>query len=457
MKPLFLVLFVLALSFSASAQQQTIEGTWLGGLDVNGMTLHLAFHVASSPTGFTATLDSLDQGAKGIPISSATQQGSDVAFDLPKLAASFKGKLGADFATITGTWSQGGGSLPLVLKRVAADAVLEQRRPQNPAKPYPYREEDVAYDNKSAAGVTLAGTLTLPSGKGPFPAAILIAGSGPHNRDEELLGHKPFLVLADFLTRHGIAVLRADKRGIGKSTGLYSGATSADFATDVEAALAYLKLRPEIDPHHIGLIGHSEGGIIAPMVAARNPGVAYVVLLAGSGVSGYDLMPEQIRLGNIAAGATPAQADQAADFQRELLTLIRTEKDPAALQKQLHDKLIFAMKEEQIAPTIAFSLGPWFRYFLSYDPATDLRKLTCPVLALNGSLDTQVSPTQNLPKIHAALQQAGNKHFETLELPNLNHLFQTAKTGSVSEYAQIEETISPTALNKIAAWITANN
>jgi pimeloyl-ACP methyl ester carboxylesterase len=247
-----------------------------------------------------------------------------------------------------------------------------------------------------------------------------------------------------------------DKRGVGKSTGNFSTATGADFANDVEAALAYLKSRSDIDPHRIGLIGHSEGALSALMVASRNADVAFIVMLAGPGVPGLELMPEQVRLLDIAAGMAPEKATHAAAFERELLVMVEREKDLPSLRKSLHEKLAGVIPEEQIEPTIAGSVSPWFRFFISYDPAPALRKVKCPVLALNGSLDRQVSPAQNLPAIRAALQQGGNKHVEVLEMPGLNHLFQTATTGSPEEYQVIEETMSPAVLEKITHWIQNN-
>ena len=311
----------------------------------------------------------------------------------------------------------------------------------------------MTYANK-AAGNTLAATLAVPPGKGPFPAVLLISGSGPNDRDESMLGHKPFLVLSDYLTRRGIAVLRADKRGIGKSTGNLAVATTADFATDAEAGVAYLKTRSEVDPHKIGLVGHSEGGVIAPMVAARNSDVAFIVMMAGDGVPGDQIIVEQVRLLDEVAGASKEKAAEAAVQERELLTLVEAEKNEAALDKKLREQLAAdGVPEAQIGVSIQSLTSPWYRYFLTYDPATALRKVACPVLVLNGSKDLQVPPAQNLPAIRKALEDGGNKHFEIDEMPGLNHLFQTAKTGSPTEYAQIEETISPAVLDKIAGWI----
>ena len=263
---------------AANAQKATPSGDWQGTLSAGGQDLHLILHIAQAADGaFKATLDSVDQGANGIPISSMSLKDDKMVFAVDAVHGSYEGKISADGSMIEGTWSQGQ-ALPLTFKKIADSAkqLAKPVRPQDPVKPYPYHEEDVVYDNKSA-GNKLAATLTLPQGKGPFPAVVLITGSGPQDRDESLLGHRPFLVLADYLTRKGIVVLRADDRGIGKSTGTFATATTTDFATDAEAGIAYLKTRPEVNAHKIGLIGHSEGGIIAPMVAARNHDVAFIV------------------------------------------------------------------------------------------------------------------------------------------------------------------------------------
>lgn len=434
------------------AKPSDIDGAWLGTLDISGgIKLRVVFHIVNTEDGLMATLDSPDQGVKGLPTTKVARDGPALKIDIQKISGTFEGQIAPDLNSIVGTFTQGA-TMPLVLHRLKEESELELRRPQNPTKPYPYRDEDVAYDNK-AQNVTLAATLTIPSGKGPFPAVVLITGSGPQDRDESLLGHKPFLVLSDYLTRHGIAVLRADDRGTGKSTGDFATATTADFATDTEAGVAYLKTQPEIDAHKIGLIGHSEGGIIAPMIAARNPDVAFIVMMAGSGVPGDQILVAQVQAIAESSGKTHEEAVKAAARQREILALIKVEKDPDKLEKELREKLATDGLEAQLGVEIKALTSPWFRYFMSYDPAIALRKVTCPVLAINGEKDMQVPPRQNLPPIRKALEQAGNKHFEVDELPGLNHLFQTAKTGSPNEYAQIEETMSPLALDKMAAWI----
>jgi len=309
----------------------------------------------------------------------------------------------------------------------------------------------VAYDNPQAPGVRLAGTLTKPKGAGPFPAVLLITGSGAQNRDEELMGHKPFLVLADYLTRRGIAVLRVDDRGTAESTGNFKTATTQDFATDTMAGVRYLLGRPEIDKKRIGLIGHSEGGVIAPMVAVKMPEVAFIVMLAGSGVSGAQVIEDQVYQGNLLAGISPEAAAQNREFEHKILNIVMSDADP--------EKKILALAEgnpalqDNLKRQIPAMRSPWYLYFLAYDPRPTLEKVKCPVLALNGSKDSQVSPELNLPAIEAALKKGGNRDATVQLVPGVNHLFQNAKTGAVSEYREIEETMSPKVLETIAAWI----
>src|SRR5579863_8414522 len=274
------------------AKPSDIDGAWMGSLDTGAVKLRVVFHIVNTEDGLVATMDSPDQGMKGMPTTSVSRTGASLKIEAKSIGGAFEGTIAADQSAIDGKWSQGGGTLPLVLKRVKDQAELELKRPQVPTRPYPYREDDVTYDNK-VQNVTLAATFTIPQGTGPFPAVVLITGSGPQDRDESLLGHKPFLILSDYLTRHGVAVLRADDRGIGKSTGVFSKATTADFATDTEAGIAYLKTRSEVNQRKIGLIGHSEGGVIAPMVAARNKDVAFIVMMAGTGVPGDQVLVAQ--------------------------------------------------------------------------------------------------------------------------------------------------------------------
>jgi uncharacterized protein len=434
------------------AKASGIDGDWFGTIDTGVGRLRVVLHILNTEDGLNATMDSLDQNAKGIPVTSITRSGTSLKFEIKTIGGSYDGAINPDRSAFTGTWSQLGKSFPLTLKRVKDASELELRRPQTPVKPYPYREEEVSYKN-SVANIELAATITIPEGKGPFPAVLLMAGSGPHDRDETIMGHKPFLVLADYLTRKGIVVLRADKRGVGKSGGDYSQAVMTDFASDADAGVAYLKTRAEVDPQKIGLLGHSEGAVEAPMSAAHNPDVAFVVMMAGQGVSGDKLLPEQMRRIEEASGKSKDEIEKDVALQSEILAIVERDKDDAALDKDLREKLAGKVPEAQMGMQVKAVSSPWFRSLLQYDPAPVLSKLTCPVLVLNGEKDVQVPPQQNLPPIRKALESGGNKNFEIDELPGLNHLFQTAKTGGIAEYSEIEETMSPIALEKVASWI----
>jgi fermentation-respiration switch protein FrsA (DUF1100 family) len=434
------------------AKPSDIDGDWLGTLDSGMGRLRLVLHITNTEDGLTATMDSLDQGANGLPVNSITRTGAELKFEMKSIGGNYDGTIGTDLSTISGTWTQMGKTFPLVLKPVKNKSELERKRPQVPVKPYPYREEEVSYSNP-AAKIQLAATLTIPPGKGPFPAVLLMAGSGPHDRDESIAGHKPFLVLADYLTRKGIVVLRADKRGVGKTGGDYSKAVMQDFASDGEAGVAYLKTRAEVDRKKIGLVGHSEGGIEAPMVAVKDPDVAFIVLMAGTGVRGDELLAEQVQLLEKAGGKSQAEVAKDVATQREILALVEKDKDDAALEKDLRAAMAGKETDAQIALQLKLVSSPWFRGLLEYDPVPTLSEVKCPVLAINGEKDLQVPPDTNLPLIRKALAAGGNKKSEVDELPGLNHLFQTAKTGGIGEYSEIEETMSPVAMEKVASWI----
>jgi fermentation-respiration switch protein FrsA (DUF1100 family) len=432
------------------------EGVWQAALEGNGMRLRLQLHVThDDQKQLVAALDSPDQGVSGLPAIKVSQKDAAFHFEIPVVNGVYDGTLNAAKSAITGTWAQSGAEQKLVFQR--SDQLLDLLRPQNPVKPYPYKEEDLTFPNVKAK-ISLAGTLTLPSGPGPFPAAILISGSGPQDRDESLVGHRPFLVLADHLTRKGIAVLRFDKRGIGKSTGDFASATMEDFTGDVEAALAYLKTRKEIDPKKIGLIGHSEGGLIAPLVAANSPAVAWIVLLAGPGLKGEDVLLLQSELILRAAGVNDGEVARTLAFNKQTYVIVRQEKDPAALEAKLDDLVQntsagAALPPAAVQAQVRLLVSPWFRFFLDYDPVPTLQKTLCPLLALNGEKDLQIPPKENLAKIQKALQDAGNHDFQTTELPGLNHLFQHAPTGSPTEYGGILETMAPEALNAVSDWV----
>jgi len=445
--------------------EKSVEGNWQGALKVGPMELRLAFKITKKKDGsLSATMDSIDQGAKDIPVDEVTWKNPDLKMDLKKLGGIFEGKANKELSEIEGKWKQSGLNLPLTIKRV--DKVTEVKRPQEPKKPYPYLEEEVTYDNPRA-GVKLAGTLTRPKGEGPFPAVLLITGSGPNTRDEVVFNHKVFLVLADYLTRRGIVVLRSDKRGIGKSTGKYAEATSADFADDALAGVEYLKTRKEVDPRKIGLVGHSEGGAVAPMVASRSKDVAFIVLMAGPGVSGEEILYRQGQDVLKAMGrADKEELARQRSIQEKMFSLLKQEQDRKVLEKKLkevveqeiarlsaEDKKTAETQKTALEAQVKNLQTPWMRYFLTFDPQATLGLVQCPVLAINGAKDVQVAADVNLPAIQKALRAGGNRDVTVKELPNLNHLFQTSKTGSVLEYGQIEETISPTALALMGDWI----
>lgn len=345
-------------------------------------------------------------------------------------------------------------------------AATDLRRSQEPKQPYPYRSEDVIFSGP-LPGTKLAGTLTLPAGPGPFPAALLVNGSGLQDRDGSVLGHKPFQVLAHHLTRRGIAVLRVDDRGIGGSPGP-SAVDTAESARDARAAIEYLQRRPEIDSTRIGVVGHSEGGIIAAMLAASSPDLAYIVLMAGPGVSGEELLLQQGALVSKAGGASEETIALQRDVQKQMFAILRQNKDDPTTRRELLAVWADARKRMSAAELEAMGepdavirrqiravMSQWFRFFLAYDPREALEQVRCPVLAIDGELDLQVPAKQNLPAIASALSTARNEDFTIRELPGLNHMLQRATTGAPSEYALIEETLSPVALQVIGDWVVA--
>lgn len=458
MKNILLTIITIFFAFEGSAQEVT--GQWNGVLKVPGIELPIVFHVSKDANGnFSSTMDSPDQGANGIPVTKTIFKDGAITFELTPMHVIYNGKLEGE--EIFGTFSQGGQEFSLNLSRKEV-AKTKLNRPQEPKAPFEYEVEEVKFSN-SKDNVTLAGTLTLPKGKGKFPVVVLISGSGPQNRDEEVMGHKPFLVIADYLTRNGIAVLRYDDRGIGESTGDFHKGTSADFANDVEAAVAYLKTRKDIQKSHIGLIGHSEGGMIAPMVAARNKDVGFIVLLAGTGVKGSEILLSQQRTIFKASGVSDDEIEQRISTTSDLFDII-SKSQSNHLDRELNDyieKLVAleggekqdASTREYIEMQLQEISTPWMTYFIKHDPAPVLAKVKVPVLALNGGKDIQVQADLNLPAIKKALMAGENKKVTIKEYPNLNHLFQEATTGFPDEYFKIEQTFSPEVLKDMSDWI----
>lgn len=444
---------MLALLLTLLAQDAKVDGDWYGALEVMGTKLRIVVHLTKGADGaFTGTLDSPDQSADGFKIEDITFADGTLKFKFKLVGGAYEGKLSADGAKIDGKWTQGGQTPPLVFGRTPPEP---PKRPQVPKKPLPYDEEEVAYENAAAEGVKLAGTLTLPRGAGPHPAVVLVTGSGPQDRDESLAGHKPFLVLADHLTRAGVAVLRADDRGVGKSTGRFGEATSEDFASDALAGVSYLRTRKEIHPAKIGLCGHSEGGLVAPMCAVKSGHVAFIVLMAGPGLPGDQILLVQSRLIGKASGLGDEAVAKNAEVSRRIYAVLREEKDNAAAEKKILEIVgeLDAATRTQYETQVRTLTSPWLRFFISYDPAATLAKVKCPVLAVNGEKDLQVPCKEDLDAIEAALKAGGHARYKCVAFPNLNHLFQTCKTGSPTEYAQIEETFAPVALETISKWI----
>lgn len=430
-----------------------IEGTWSGVLELPSGDLHVVLKARMTASGLEIEAFSPDQVKTGLIADKAQYDKGVFSYALSRLDGRYEGHWDEARQAFSGTWTQHGQALPLALSKGPPKPI---ERPQTPQPPFPYKAEDVVFANAAAPGVSLAGTLTLPEGTGPFPAAILISGSGPNDRDETLFHHKPFAVIADALTRRGIAVLRFDKRGIGGSKGAYASATTLDFASDAAAAVAYLRSRPEIDAGRIGLIGHSEGGLIAPLVAADDARLAFLVLLAGSGVRGDELLVAQNRaLGQAGGMSTPALLIAEA-FNRKIYATIMGEADDAKLKAALGLELTLAgvpaaARDAQIAGMVS----PWLRSFLALDPAPTLAKLRLPVLALVGSKDLQVPADVNFPALKAALAQDPQARVEVV--PDANHLFQAATTGLPAEYGRITQTMSPQALTEIGDFVLAHS
>lgn len=380
------------------------------------------------------------------------QKEDSLFLEIPSMNANYVGKYDADSVGYIGYLRQRGFRMPFKLIKGEDDDILYYR-PQKPKRPFPYLEEEVRIENKKDS-LVLSGTLTKPKGKGKFPAIILISGSGPEDRDESVFGHKPFLLLADCLTRKGFAVLRCDDRGTAKSTGEYAPATAPDFANDVEVQLDYLRSRKDIDKKKIGLLGHSEGGVIAPMVAVKRKDVSYVVLLAAPGINMFSILELQDSLISLADGESEAAVHKKLAAKRKLFEFMYTLPDSATIADSIDQYLQREKTSDYvIAITLRQLLSPWMRWYVGFEPTDNLIKLNCAVLAINGERDLQVPAEENIRAIERALKAGGNKYYQTNILPGLNHLFQKCTTGNVSEYVNIDETMNPAALDLIGEWL----
>lgn len=461
---LFFCLLALADAGPSASLDSPTVGNWMS--ERGGFTI--CFRVSQDEDGCPiAYADIPDQEAWNLPADLTVSNPASVRFDIYNIRCAYEGTISKDGARIDGTFrGPDGGSMPLLLERVDTPPIRTSRRPQEPKRPYPYREEEVVFENR-AEKVRLAGTLTLPKEHGPHPAALLVSGSGPNDRDQLIWGHRVFLVLADYLTRQGIVVLRYDDRGVGRSTGNYDNAMFDDFKRDALAGLEYLKARPEVDIERIGLIGHSEGGAIATLVASSAADVAYLVLMAAPGRNDLEGLLKQFADGYRTRGASEKAIAVKCSILRRIFHAVRGEDDLGAAESRVRRVLrqakpeLAKLSEDQRRKIelesvdtykVDWVLSPSFRSILRYDPREALVKVRCRVLAMNGAKDVQM-PVENLQAIGAALEAGGNHAYTLSELAGLNHLFQTATTGSPAEYSRIEETLSPVALEIVSAWI----
>lgn len=470
MKNGFLILVCLLFVQLAGAQTK-VAGTWEGKLSVGPNTLRLVVHIKGEAGAYSATLDSPDQGAKGIPVSSVQQSGDSLHLEVAAAGAKLSGRLLND-STLSGQWQQGGAAFPIEMKKSAGSnsAVAVQKRPQTPVPPFPYESKDVTYHNANRT-IQFGATVTKPFGTGSYPAVLLITGSGPQNRDEELFGHKPFAVIADDLTKRGFLVLRVDDRGVGQTTGDHRSATSRDFADDVKAGLAYLRSLPEVNKSKIGLLGHSEGGMIAQIVGAEEKDLAFLVLMAAPGIPVVELMALQNRAILLSGGMAEAAADAYLKLYRPLMAALATttpeQGEKLAMQvlnnwiKNTPEEMVAATtnirneqdKQKLVASFVRQTVNPWFQYFLQYNPDDYVKKLKTKVLALNGEKDVQVTSSANLAGLQASLKRSNSPHYDVVALEGLNHLFQRCQKCTVQEYGELEETIAPAALETIGTWL----
>ncbi len=477
----FCICPLLFIFFLSDAQK--ITGTWQGTLDVQGNQIPIVFHIKKDSTGkWVAAFDSPSQHAFGLPCSEVILKDDSIILMMAILNGKYAGLLNTDESQITGYWFQGPGSLPLKVKKTSdTTTVKEQKRPQTPRPPFSYHSEEVLYTNADQS-IQFGGTLTYPkkdSLKGlsetqTYPAVILITGSGQQDRDETLFGHKPFAVIADYLTKQGFVVLRVDDRGMGKTTGIFSDATSMDFAKDVEAGLDYLEKLPMVNKNKIGLIGHSEGGLIAPIVADEKREIKFIILLAGPGIPVIDLMQQQMEAVSISNGETITEArangqlmrivwDAAAKNEDSATTILHIRMKIENWSKTLDTATLAKFKSRdtaiinrQITEAITALNSKWYKYFISFNPQPYLEKLNCKVLALNGSKDVQVIAGTNLKGIKQSLQKSKSPEYDTIEIPGLNHLFQSCIKCNPAEYIDLEESFSPVALDTMGNWLKKN-
>lgn len=450
MKARILTLMTVAIFAFSSAYNQNsqtdVTGIWLGKVQVTEqLTMRFGYVITRTESGgLKSTLNIIEQKAFDIPMEKTIFRGDSLFIDLPGKLIGYAGSYDRVKDRFVGFYTQAGKSFPLDMVRVN-ELPRGIERPQTPQRPFPYSEEEVSIANE-AGGAVLSGTLTFPANAAKAPAVILIAGSGRNDRNGTAMGH--FLLLSDFLTRNGFVVLRSDKRGVGKSTGNYAEATTDDFASDINAAIEFLKGRPQVDPSRIALIGHSEGSLIAPMVASKRKDVACMILLGAVGMKGDELLLSQIRAMSTATGRAAADVDSIVALNREYYRIIGqdlSKEEKTGLLKKVNP----AISDKELNQL----LKPWIHYYIGTDPSVSLKKVDCPVLVTSGSKDLQCVADENLPLIEKALKAGGNKKFKIYKAPELNHLLQTCTSGSPLEYDQIPEIISPALLDYMLVWL----
>jgi uncharacterized protein len=431
-----------------------IVGNWEGNLVIQpGTEMKLVFTIEATLQGYQSSLSIPMQGLKAIPIEETIfNEAGELTLTMVAMGAVFSGVYSEADSQIEGTFTQSGHALPLTLKPLLTE--ISTGRIQDPAEPYPYISEDVVFI-QSPEGFKLAGTITRPNRDGKFPAVVLVTGSGSQNRNEEIMNHRPFLVLADALTRAGIVVLRYDDRGFAESEGDATSATTLDFAQDTASALSFLAGKEYTDTNKMGIIGHSEGGVIAPIVASQRDDVTFIVMMAGIGVPGMEILIDQTEAILRSQGAPKEYIDFAVAANTTIYqTIIDLSLSEDAKKAKVLELLVASgLKPEDAEQQMGALFSPWYQQFLALDPADYLEKVSVPALILNGTKDTQVTSSLSVPAIEKALADGGNNNYTTIVYEGLNHLFQPAETGSISEYASIDITIDPQVLTDIASWV----
>jgi len=474
MKSCLAILLLLFVSFDLSAQNPAtlpgdLEGNWKGSLDVQGLELPLVIHIKRDTSDeLAAELDSPLQNVFGLDAGHVEPTGDSFLIAVKSIRGSLLFHFDSEKDEWQGTWEQGSARLPITLHRLPENEQGIPPRPQEPDTPLPYIVKEVTFRNETA-GITLSGTLTLPDSSGHFPAVVLVSGSGPQDRDEGLLGHKPFYVLSDFLTRNGIAVLRYDDRGVGKSEGFYHIATTADFAEDARVAHAFLEQIPQVMKNCTGIVGHSEGGLIAALVANNDSTVDFIVMIAGPSIPMDSLIILQSRLINKKAGKSDDFIALNSSLQQQIfsilreaeernddLTSIRLAVDGAFKNLSQAEKDTLNLDEAAILQQIQFAISPWMRYILTLNPDDIFPKIKVPVLAIFGEKDLQVPPAENAKALREHMDKSPLPDYRIEIFPGLNHLMQNAKTGLPEEYSRIQETMAPKVMKLISDWILSH-